>query len=101
MDQDHQWEPEAESSRAQVPKRPQGLFPGDNPPGPPSGPPSRGNTPPPKTPKPHRKEGGTKDEIPKGARAKKPEAFNGKRGQEAEIFLMKMEIYFNDYGTAL
>ncbi|QRV83805.1 Retrotransposon gag protein [Ceratobasidium sp. AG-Ba] len=100
MDQDHQWEPEAESSRAQVPKRPQGLFPGDNPPGPPSGPPSRGNTPPPRTPKPHRKEGGTKDEIPKGARAKKPEAFNGKRGQEAEIFLMKMEIYFNDYGTA-
>ncbi|QRW09555.1 Retroviral aspartyl protease [Ceratobasidium sp. AG-Ba] len=65
----------------------------------PSGPPSRGNTPPPRTPKPHRKEGGTKDEIPKGARAKKPEAFNGKR-QEAEIFLMKMEIYFNDYGTA-
>ncbi|QRW02622.1 hypothetical protein RhiLY_01621 [Ceratobasidium sp. AG-Ba] len=46
MDQHHQWEPEAESSRAQVPKRPQGLFPGDNPPGPPSGPPSRGNTPP-------------------------------------------------------
>ncbi|QRW03356.1 Retrotransposon-derived protein PEG10 [Ceratobasidium sp. AG-Ba] len=100
MDQDHQWEPEAESSRAQAPKRPQGLFPGDNPPGPPSGPPSRGNTPPPRTPKPPRKDGSTKDEIPKGARAKKPEAFNGKRGQEAEIFLMKMEIYFNDYGTA-
>ncbi|QRV81318.1 Retrotransposable element Tf2 protein [Ceratobasidium sp. AG-Ba] len=100
MDQDHQWEPEAESSRAQVPKRPQGLFPGDNPPGPPSGPPSRGNTPPPRNPRPHRKEEKTKDEIPKGARAKKPEAFNGKRGQEAEIFLMKMEIYFNDYGTA-
>ncbi|QRW12207.1 Retrotransposon gag protein [Ceratobasidium sp. AG-Ba] len=100
MDQDHQWEPEAESSRAQAPKRPQGLFPGDNPPGPPSGPPSRGNTPPPRNPRPHRKEEKTKDEIPKGARAKKPEAFNGKRGQEAEIFLMKMEIYFNDYGTA-
>ncbi|QRW03544.1 Retrotransposon-derived protein PEG10 [Ceratobasidium sp. AG-Ba] len=100
MDQDHQWEPEAKSSRAQAPKRPQGLFPGDNPPGPPSGPPSRGNTPPPRTPKPPRKDGSTKDEIPKGARAKKPEAFNGKRGQEAEIFLMKMEIYFNDYGTA-
>ncbi|QRV73515.1 Retrotransposon-derived protein PEG10 [Ceratobasidium sp. AG-Ba] len=100
MDQDHQWEPEAESSRAQAPKRPQGLFPGDNPPGPPSGPPSRGNTPPPRTPKPPRKKGSTKDKIPKGARAKKPEAFNGKRGQEAEIFLMKMEIYFNDYGTA-
>ncbi|QRW03990.1 Retrotransposon-derived protein PEG10 [Ceratobasidium sp. AG-Ba] len=97
MDQDHKWEPEAESSRARAPKRPQGLFPGDNPPGPPSGPPSRGNTPPPRTPKPPRKEGSTKDEIPKGARAKKPEAFNGKRGQEAEIFLMKMEIYFNDY----
>ncbi|QRV83033.1 hypothetical protein RhiJN_11049 [Ceratobasidium sp. AG-Ba] len=45
MDQDHKWEPEAESSQAQAPKRPQGLFPGDNPPGPPSGPPSRGNTP--------------------------------------------------------
>ncbi|QRW01195.1 Retrotransposon-derived protein PEG10 [Ceratobasidium sp. AG-Ba] len=85
---------------AMVPKRPQGLFPGDNPPGPPSGPPSRGNTPPPRNPGPHRKEEKTKDEIPKGARAKKPEAFNGKRGQEAEIFLMKMEIYFNDYGTA-
>ncbi|QRV74504.1 Retrotransposon gag protein [Ceratobasidium sp. AG-Ba] len=100
MDQHHQWEPEAESSRAQVPKRPQGLFPGDNPPGPPSGPPSRGNTPPLRPPKPPKKEGSTKDEIPKGARAKKPEAFNGKRGPEAEIFLMKMEIYFNDYGTA-
>ncbi|QRW01546.1 Retrotransposon gag protein [Ceratobasidium sp. AG-Ba] len=83
MDQDHQWEPEAE----------------DNPPGPPSGPPSRGNTPPPRTPKTPRKEGGTKEEIPKGAGAKKPEAFNGKRGQEAEIFLMKMEIYFNDYAA--
>ncbi|QRW06485.1 Retrotransposon gag protein [Ceratobasidium sp. AG-Ba] len=86
MDQDHQWEPEAESSRAQAPKRPQGLFPGDNP------------------QDPHRdlhqgEEEKTKDEIPKGARAKKPEAFNGKRGQEAEIFLMKMEIYFNDYGN--
>ncbi|QRV79737.1 hypothetical protein RhiJN_07752 [Ceratobasidium sp. AG-Ba] len=52
MDQDHQWEPEAKSSRARAPKGPQGLFPGDNPPGPPSGPPSRGNTPPPRTPKP-------------------------------------------------
>ncbi|QRV84078.1 Retrotransposon-derived protein PEG10 [Ceratobasidium sp. AG-Ba] len=52
------------------------------------------------TPKTSKKEGSTKDEIPKGARAKKPEAFNGKRGPEAEIFLMKMEIYFNDYGTA-
>ncbi|QRW04463.1 Retrotransposon gag protein [Ceratobasidium sp. AG-Ba] len=100
MDQHHQWEPEAESSRAQAPKRPKGLFPGDNPPGPPSGPPSRGNTPPPRIPKSPKKEEKTKDEIPKGARAKKPEAFNGKRGQEAEIFLMKMEIYFNDYGTA-
>ncbi|QRW10957.1 Retrotransposon gag protein [Ceratobasidium sp. AG-Ba] len=100
MDQHHQWEPEAESSRAQAPKRRKGLFPGDNPPGPPSGPPSRGNTPPPRIPKSPKKEEKTKDEIPKGARAKKPEAFNGKRGQEAEIFLMKMEIYFNDYGTA-
>ncbi|QRV84965.1 Retrotransposon gag protein [Ceratobasidium sp. AG-Ba] len=86
MDQDHQWEPEAESSRAQVPKRPQGLFQGIIP------------------QDPHRDlhqgEEKTKDEIPKGARAKKPEAFNGKRGQEAEIFLMKMEIYFKDYEAA-
>jgi hypothetical protein len=40
------------------------------------------------------------DEIPKGARAKKPEPFNGKRGREAELFIMRMEIYFLDYPTA-
>jgi cell pole-organizing protein PopZ len=40
------------------------------------------------------------DKIPKGAKAKKPEAFKGKRGQEAENFLMKMEVYFSDYGQA-
>jgi hypothetical protein len=37
------------------------------------------------------------DEIPKGARAKKPEAFSRKKGKEAETFLMKMELYFRDY----
>ncbi|QRV84618.1 Retrotransposon gag protein [Ceratobasidium sp. AG-Ba] len=97
MDKDHQWEPVAESSQAQKPKRQGGLFPGDNPPGPPSEPPSRGHTPHPRTPKKPKQ---TPEDIPKGARAKKPDTFSGKRGQEAEIFLMKMEIYFNDYGTA-
>ncbi|QRV93682.1 Retrotransposon gag protein [Ceratobasidium sp. AG-Ba] len=100
MDKDHQWEPIAESSQAQKPKRQGGLFPGDNPPEPPSEPPSRGHTPHPKTPKKPKQTENTPEDIPKGARAKKPEAFSGKRGQEAEIFLMKMEIYFNDYGTA-
>ncbi|KAG8751131.1 hypothetical protein FRC12_012587 [Ceratobasidium sp. 428] len=32
------------------------------------------------------------DDIPKAARAKKPDAFNSKRGQEAELFMMKMEV---------
>ncbi|QRV96806.1 Retrotransposon gag protein [Ceratobasidium sp. AG-Ba] len=100
MDKDHQWEPVAESSQAQKPKRQGGLFPGDNPPGPPSEPPSRGHTPHPRTPKKPKQTENTPEDIPKGARAKKPDAFSGKRGQEAEIFLMKMEIYFNDYGTA-
>ncbi|QRV93052.1 Retrotransposon gag protein [Ceratobasidium sp. AG-Ba] len=100
MDKDHQWEPVAESSQAQKPKRQGGLFPGDNPPGPPSEPPSRGHTPLPRTPKKPKQTENTPEDIPKGARAKKPDAFSGKRGQEAEIFLMKMEIYFNDYGTA-
>ncbi|KAG9083692.1 hypothetical protein FRC07_013845, partial [Ceratobasidium sp. 392] len=36
--------------------------------------------------------------IPKEARAKKPEPFNGKKGRGAEAFLIKMEIYFEDYG---
>ncbi|QRV97679.1 Retrotransposon gag protein [Ceratobasidium sp. AG-Ba] len=100
MDKDHQWEPVAESSQARKPKRQGGLFPGDKPPGPPSEPPSRGHTPHPRTPKKPKQTENTPDDIPKGARAKKPDAFSGKRGQEAEIFLMKMEIYFNDYGTA-
>ncbi|QRV88081.1 Retrotransposon-derived protein PEG10 [Ceratobasidium sp. AG-Ba] len=100
MDKDHQWEPVAKSSQAKGPRRQGGLFPGDNPPGPPSEPPSRGQTPHPRTPKKPKQTEGVQDDIPKGARAKKPDAFNGKRGQEAEIFLMKMEIYFNDYGTA-
>ncbi|QRV97851.1 Retrotransposon gag protein [Ceratobasidium sp. AG-Ba] len=100
MDKDHQWEPVAESSQAKGPRRQGGLFPGDNPPGPPSEPPSRGHTPHPRTPKKPKPTESVKDDIPKGASAKKPDAFNGKRGQEAEIFLMKMEIYFNDYGTA-
>ncbi|QRV88421.1 Retrotransposon gag protein [Ceratobasidium sp. AG-Ba] len=100
MNRDHQWEPEAESSQVPKPKRQGGLFPGDNPPGPPSEPPSRGHTPHPRTPKKPKQTENVPDDIPKGARAEKPEAFSGKRGQEAEIFLMKMEIYFNDYGTA-
>ncbi|QRV98627.1 Retrotransposon gag protein [Ceratobasidium sp. AG-Ba] len=100
MDKDHQWEPVAESSQAQKPKRQGGLFPGNNPPGPPSEPPSRGHTPHPRTPKKPKQTENTPEDIPKGARAKKPDAFSGKRGQEAEIFLMKMEIYFTDYGTA-
>ncbi|KAG8783508.1 hypothetical protein FRC12_019641 [Ceratobasidium sp. 428] len=41
-----------------------------------------------------------REEVPKGARAKKPNAFNRKRGQEAELFLMKMEVYFQEYPTA-
>ncbi|QRV96346.1 hypothetical protein RhiJN_24364 [Ceratobasidium sp. AG-Ba] len=36
MDKDHQWEPVAKSSQAKGPRRQGGLFPGDNPPGPPS-----------------------------------------------------------------
>ncbi|QRV98617.1 Retrotransposon gag protein [Ceratobasidium sp. AG-Ba] len=100
MNKDHQREPVAESSQAQKPKRQGGLFPGDNPPGPPSEPPSRGHTPHPRTPKKPKQTENAQDDIPKGAQAKKPNAFGGKRGQEAEIFLMKMEIYFNDYGMA-
>ncbi|QRV92876.1 Retrotransposon gag protein [Ceratobasidium sp. AG-Ba] len=100
MDKDHQWEPAAESSQAKGPRRQGGLFPGNNPPGPPSEPPSRGHTPHPRTPKKPKQTENAPEDIPKGARAKKPEAFSGKRGQEAEIFLMKMEIYFNDYGAA-
>lgn len=36
-------------------------------------------------------------EIPKDARMKRPDAFSGKRGQEAETFLSKMNMYFNDW----
>lgn len=39
----------------------------------------------------------TKEDLPKGARLKKPEAFSGKRGREAETYLMKMELYFCEY----
>lgn len=39
-------------------------------------------------------------ELPKGAKYKKPEAYEGKRGAEAETFLMRMELYFQDYSTA-
>ncbi|KAF8761559.1 hypothetical protein RHS01_00207 [Rhizoctonia solani] len=35
--------------------------------------------------------------IPKEARLKQPNAFNGKRGTEAETFIMKMEMYFKEY----
>ncbi|QRV85432.1 Transposon Tf2-1 polyprotein [Ceratobasidium sp. AG-Ba] len=35
--------------------------------------------------------------IPNEAQTKKPDPFNGKKGKEAEIFFMEMEIYFNDY----
>ncbi|QRV96424.1 Retrotransposon gag protein [Ceratobasidium sp. AG-Ba] len=35
--------------------------------------------------------------IPKEARTKKPDPFNGKKGKEAKNFIMKMEIYFDDY----
>jgi hypothetical protein len=35
--------------------------------------------------------------IPKEVRVKKPEAFSGKKGREAENFIMRMEVYFNDY----
>ncbi|QRV87193.1 Retrotransposon gag protein [Ceratobasidium sp. AG-Ba] len=35
--------------------------------------------------------------VPKEARTKKPDPFNGRKGKEAENFVMKMEIYFDDY----
>jgi hypothetical protein len=35
--------------------------------------------------------------IPKEVRVKKPDPFSGKKGWEAENFIMRMEIYFNDY----
>jgi hypothetical protein len=39
----------------------------------------------------------TRATIPKGAKLKEPEAFNGTRGTEAETFIMKMEMYFEEY----
>jgi polyhydroxyalkanoate synthesis regulator phasin len=36
-------------------------------------------------------------DIPKEARAKKPDPYSGRKGQEAENFLMKMNLYFGDY----
>ena len=39
----------------------------------------------------------TTQSIPKEARAKKPDQFNGKKGKEAESFLSRMELYFQDY----
>jgi hypothetical protein len=35
--------------------------------------------------------------IPKEVRVKKPEPFTGKKGREAKNFIMRMEVYFNDY----
>jgi hypothetical protein len=35
--------------------------------------------------------------IPKEARAKRPEPFSGRKGREAENFIMRMNIYFNDF----
>src|SRR5436190_20064633 len=50
---------------------------------------------------PPRKEKPKTEEIPRGAKAKKPDAFEGKRrDQAADIFLMRMEVYFNDYPGA-
>ena len=40
------------------------------------------------------------DDIPKGAKLKKPEPYSGKRGVESESFLMGMELYFEEYPTA-
>ncbi|KAG8751107.1 hypothetical protein FRC12_012603 [Ceratobasidium sp. 428] len=35
-------------------------------------------------------------DIPKGARTKMPDSFDGKRGKEAQTFLTKMGLYFTD-----
>jgi hypothetical protein len=35
--------------------------------------------------------------IPKEVRVKKAEPFSGKKGREAETFIMRMEVYFDDY----
>ncbi|KAG8688882.1 hypothetical protein FRC09_012683, partial [Ceratobasidium sp. 395] len=35
-------------------------------------------------------------DIPKGARTKIPDSFNGKRGKEAQTFITKMGLYFTD-----
>ncbi len=64
--------------------------------------PERVSTPlPPKRTKGSHQDPKDKEDIPRGAKAKKPDAFEGKRrNQEAENFLMKMEVYFNDYPGA-
>lgn len=38
-----------------------------------------------------------RDEVPKGAKVKKPDPYDRQRGQEAKHFLTKMEIYFLVY----
>jgi hypothetical protein len=38
-----------------------------------------------------------REDVPKGAKLKLPDPFNGKRGTEAETFMMKMEMYFKEY----
>jgi hypothetical protein len=89
-----EWKPEAESSRRNA-----GIF-GNGPGGPPSGPPSREGSPDPHNRRPKKDKGKAteeKHETPKSAKTKKPDAFNGKRGPEAEVFMMKMEVYFQDY----
>jgi hypothetical protein len=35
--------------------------------------------------------------IPKEVRVKKPDPFSGKKGREAENFIIRMEVFFNDY----
>ncbi|KAG8682359.1 hypothetical protein FRC09_016822, partial [Ceratobasidium sp. 395] len=36
-------------------------------------------------------------DIPKEARTKIPESFDGKKGKEAKIFITKMELFFDDF----
>ncbi|KAG9099589.1 hypothetical protein FRC06_005110, partial [Ceratobasidium sp. 370] len=41
------------------------------------------------------------EQVPKGAKAKKPEPSEGKKkDMEAELFLMRMEVYFRDHPNA-
>ncbi len=64
--------------------------------------PERGSTPlPPRMAKENHQNPRDNEDIPRGAKAKIPDAFEGKRrNQEAKNFLMKMEVYFNDYPGA-